>query len=118
MTRLVEANMNAIEAVKSAPLRKEGAGESDGRIGAAPGGGSQPAGDHERARRVVGQQAPHLAFRDHRLHDGREEEAENERPEDLPEHPEGERERLHQFVCDVCGEWPGHRVWRKATLTS
>ena len=52
----------------------------------------------ERARRVVREQAPHLGLRHDRLHGAREREAEDQRPEDLPEHPERERERLPELV--------------------
>jgi hypothetical protein len=72
---LVEANWNAIAAVKSAPC---------------PEGGRQA----DRARRVVGQQARDLALRDGRLDDGGQREPEHQRPQDLPEHAERERESV------------------------
>jgi hypothetical protein len=67
--------MNAIEAVKSAPLPEQRAAERDGGVGAGRRGGAESAGDCDRARRVVGQQTTHLPLRDHRLHGGGEEEA-------------------------------------------
>src|SRR5437588_11594366 len=67
------------------------------RVGARR-GGAHAAGDAERAWRVVGEQATQLRLRDDGLHDAGEREAEDQRPEDLPEHAERKRECLSELV--------------------
>src|SRR6266511_1726312 len=44
------------------------------------------------------------ALADHRLDGTREREAQDQRPEDLPEHPEGEAERVPEFAKNIDGE--------------
>jgi len=46
-------------------------------------------------------QAPHFLLRDERLYGTREREPEDQRPEDLPEHAEGERERPPELAADA-----------------
>jgi hypothetical protein len=100
ITRFVDA-MNAIGPLKSAPFPKSerasptAAYEQDDEAAPSPHGIATEGGESSgRSRR-------HLAFRDDRLRDGGEEETEDQRPEDLPEHPEGERERLEQSTDDA-----------------
>jgi hypothetical protein len=81
-------------------LAKQRARKRNGGVGAGRGGGTKAAGDPNRARRVVRHEPTHLPLRHHGLHCTREREAEDQRPEDLPEHPERERERLHDLAAD------------------
>ncbi len=94
-------------------LAEEGAGEGDGGVGARGGGGAEPGGGGEGARGVVGKEAGHLGLGDDGLDDGREGEAEDEGPEDLPEHGEGEVEGVSDCVDGVGDEgsgWHGERI--------
>src|SRR2546430_1702897 len=104
ITRLVEANSNAIAAVKSAPLAKQRPRKRDRGVGTRRGGGAEAGRDRERLRRIVGHQTAHLALRDNRLDSGRERETENQRPQHLPGHAEGEAERPPELVPDRDGE--------------
>src|SRR5262249_15374838 len=63
--------------------------------------GAEPAGDPERAGGIVREEPSHLALRDDRLHGARERESEDERPQDLPEHPEGEAQRVAELRDEV-----------------
>ena len=105
MTRFVEAISKAIAAMKSAPLRKSDRASATAAYeheeDAAP---SAVAIASERGEES-GQEAPHLALGDHGLHGAGEREAEDQRPENLPAHPERERERVEQRVRQ-----PAHRA--------
>src|SRR6185436_2712521 len=74
--------------------------------------------DRERAGRVVRQEPAKLALGDDRLDDRREREAEDQRPEDLPEHPERERERVDELGADVDGEHQRVRAKRRTAASS
>jgi len=76
------------------PLAEQRARERDGRVGARGRRGAEADRDTDRSRRVIRQQAPDLGLGDGRLDDGRERESEDQRPQDLPEHAERERERI------------------------
>jgi hypothetical protein len=73
-------------------LAKDGARHRHRRVGTRGGGGAEAAGDLEGTGRVVGEKAAHLGLGDDCLHRSRDGEAEDERPEDFPEHAEGEAE--------------------------
>ena len=100
-TRLVEAISNAIAAVKSAPRRKSERARATAAYehddDAAPSAGRA----HERPRRSSGSSRCISLLRDDRLDDPRQREAEDQRPEDLPEHPERERERVDDLRPDI-----------------
>ena len=82
-------------------LAEERARKCDRRIRARRRRDSQRARSCERARRIVGHQPLDALLRHECLHDRREQEPENERPEDLPGHPEREAERTPELVRDV-----------------
>ena len=97
MTRFVEAISNAIEAVKSAPLLEERPRECrPTRTSSSEEAAPSPGRDGERVRRVVGHEPPRISpLRDNAACTTPERaETEDERPENLPRHPERERERL------------------------
>jgi hypothetical protein len=76
---------------------KDRARHRDRGVGA--GGSCRPeaAGDPERAGRIVREQATHLRLGDDGLHRRRERKAKDQRPEDFPEHAEGEAERVAEL---------------------
>ena len=80
---------------------KDGARHRHGRVGAGGARGAKPASDPERTRGVVREETAHLLLGDDSLHRRRNCEAEDQRPEDFPEHPEGEAERIAEFGHDV-----------------
>ena len=98
-------------------LAEQRARQRDGGVRARRRGGAEAGREAQRARRIVGHQPPHLALRHHRLHRPRQREAEDQRPEDLPEHAEGEAERVEQLGHDVdLGE--EHQLVRSARRRS
>ena len=94
ITRLVEAISNAIAAVKLAPLRNSDRAKRHRRVGARRRRRAQPGRDRQGARPVVAQQAHDRRPAHHRLHHGRQGEAQDQRPEDLPGHRAGSGEGL------------------------
>ena len=106
-TRFVDAISNAMAAVKFAPLRNSERASATAASGARGGRRSEPRRDHQRPRGIVGKEPPHLLLGHDRLNGCREAEAEDQRPEDLPEHPEAERERSYNLMA--CIEPNRHR---------
>ena len=80
---------------EAGPLAEQGAGDGDRRVGAGRGGGSQKAGDSQAARGGVTQRRGHRPAGDQALDHGREQKAQDQRPEDLPEHVEGRGQRRY-----------------------
>jgi hypothetical protein len=80
---------------------EERARERDRGIGARRGRRAEHCCLRERARPVVRQQPLHLLLRDDCLDDAGEGKAEDQRPQDRPEHPERERERVDELGTDV-----------------
>ncbi len=81
-------------------LCEDRARQSHGGVGAGGGRGAEQGGADDRARAIVGQEPAHLGMRDDRLHHGREGEAEDQRPQDLPAHGEGHGEGVQQGGAD------------------
>ena len=79
-------------------LAEERPGQGHRGVGAGRRGRAEAGGDRQRTRRVVRQEAAHLSLRDDGLDRRRQREAQDQRPEDLPEHPERERERVEQVL--------------------
>src|SRR5262245_33135864 len=93
---------------------KERARKGNRGVGAGGRGGAEAGGDGQRPGRVVRKQTAHLALRHHRLHGSREGEAEDQCPEDLPEHPERERQRID----DLSANGRDHRLRVKRRTAS
>ena len=79
-------------------LAEDRACECDRGVRAGRGRGAECRRDRERAGASRPEQAAHLAFRDDRLHGAGECEAQDQCPEDLPAHPEREREGLNECI--------------------
>ena len=79
-------------------LAKQRAGQGDGGVGARRRRGAQAGRDGEAARGVVGQQSHDRRLAHERLDRGREGEAEDQRPGDLPGHRSGAGERVDERV--------------------
>src|SRR5438045_3618237 len=90
--------------VGAAPEQR--ASERDGCVGARRGRSAERRRDAQGPRRVVRQEPPHLALRDHGLHGAGEGETQDQGPEELPGHPAGERQRPDEVVSDRQSE--GH----------
>ena len=120
ITRFVEAIWNAIAAVKSAPFRKSERASATAAYEHEDDAAPNPAAFSERPRRVVGERPLDGPLRDERLHDRREQEPEDERPEDLPRHPEAQLERLPELVADRDAEqhYYGTAIRRAAASSS
>ena len=88
-TRLVEANMNTLRGQEVGPPRRISDLDIAGRRVRA-GGGRHPVARRpgHRGRPVTAQPPPHRVPADERLHRSGQPEAEHQRPERLPEHPE------------------------------
>jgi len=103
ITRFVEANWNAIAAVKSAPFRKRdrasatAAYEQDDDAAPRPPAMARDRGESSgRSRRISPLETTAWTT-------PRECEPQDQRPEDLPEHPEGEGQRVADLSDDVEG---------------
>ena len=81
-------------------LAEDRASEGDRGVRAGGGGGAKPARDGQGARGVVGQQPCHLGLGDDGLDDGREGKPDDQCPQDLPEHPEGDAEGVDDPAAD------------------
>src|SRR6266542_17612 len=104
-------------------LAEDRAGQGDRGVGARRGRRAKPAGGRQRAGRVVGQQPAHLGLGDDRLHRPGQGEAEDQRPEDLPEHRERERERVpdgtqHRPHASLAGATASQAIARTPTSSS
>jgi hypothetical protein len=85
-----DANSKAMAAVKSAPLRKIGRASATAVYEHDDEAAPEAAGDGERPRRVVGEQAHHLPLGHHRLHQPDRRNPSTSGPQDLPGHPNGD----------------------------
>src|SRR5581483_1486200 len=74
--------------------------ERGGRVGARRRRGAERGRGRERARRIGGQEAPHLLLRDDGLDEPGQREPEDQRPEDLPGHPAREGQGPDDLVPD------------------
>ena len=96
-TRLVEANMKTIAVVKSAPFWNNDFAIAVAAYEQLDDTMPKPGRARDRGRPVVAHDPLHPPLRDERLHGTRQREAEDERPQRLPEH----EERLAEAVADV-----------------
>ncbi len=96
---------------------EERPGERDRRVRARRRGRAEAGRDRQRLRAVIRHQSTHLLFRDDGLDETREREAEDQRPENLPEHPERERERVDELPAHIGGDDSGHPVSLIAVTT-
>src|SRR5439155_20501860 len=92
-------------------LAEEGARERDRGVRARGRRNAERRRRRERARRRVRQQPLDLLLRHERLHDRGEQEAEHERPEDLPGHPDREAQRPPELVRDVDRDDHPREAW-------
>ena len=104
ITRFVDANSNAMAAVKLAPLRNRDRASATAAYEHEEEASAEATCDHDRPRGIVREQARHLRLRDHGLHGGRQPEAQDQRPQDLPAHPPEPANRAHA-PQDAAAAW-------------